>query len=140
MAAAPLPAAPRALVERFYEEVWNRGDESAARAILQPDFRFRGSLGAAAQDIEGFLVYVRSVRASLGDYRCIIDDLVESSSRAVARMPFTGIHRGDLLGVAATGRRVSWSGAAFFTMANDRIAELWVLGDVDSLKGQLRTS
>ena len=40
------------------------------------DFRFRGSLGVTADDVDGFLAYVRSVRAALGDYRCIIDDMI----------------------------------------------------------------
>ncbi len=129
---------PRTLVERFYAEIWNRGDEAVAREILDPDFRFRGSLGVAADDVDGFLAYVRSLRAALGDYRCIIDDLiVEGESRAAARLTFTGLHHGPLLGVAATGRTLSWSGAAFFTCRAGRIAELWVLGDLDGLRRQL---
>jgi predicted ester cyclase len=40
----------------------------------------------------------------------------------------------------ATGRRVSWAGAAFFTFSDDRIADLWVLGDVDALRRQLAGS
>ncbi len=129
---------PRTLVERFYDEIWNRGDEAAARAILDPGFRFRGSLGVTADDIDGFLAYVRTVRAALADYRCIIDDMiVEGTDRAAARMTFTGVHRGELMGVAATGRTVSWAGAAFFTFRAGRIAALWVLGDLDALRRQL---
>ncbi len=130
-------ATSRTLVERFYDEVWNRGDEAAAHAILAPDFHFRGSLGVTADDIDGFLAYVRSVRAALGDYCCIIDDMIEGADRAAARMTFTGVHGGELLGVAATRRTVSWSGAAFFTCRDGRIAELWVLGDLDGLRRQL---
>lgn len=131
------PVSPRMLVERFYDEIWNRGDEEAARAILVTGFRFRGSLDLTADDVDGFLAYVRTVRGALAGYRCIIDDLVEGGNRAAARMTFTGVHRGDLLGVAATGRTVSWSGAAFFTIAGERIGELWVLGDRDGLRRQL---
>jgi predicted ester cyclase len=39
--------------------------------------------------------------------------------------------------VDATGRRVSWAGAAFFRSAPARIVSLWVLGDVEGLKRQL---
>lgn len=134
----PDPAAtPRALVERFYDEIWNRGDEATARAILDPRFRCRGSLGVTADDVDGFLEYVRSVRAALGDPRCIIDDMIEGTDRVAARVTFAGVHRGELLGVAATQRKVSWSGAAFFTVAHGQIAELWVLGDLDALRRQL---
>ena len=38
---------------------------------------------------------------------------------------------------AATGRVITWAGAAFFRVHNGRIAELWVLGDIDSVKAQL---
>jgi steroid delta-isomerase-like uncharacterized protein len=127
------------LVERFYGEVWNRGDEQAAREILHPDFRFRGSLGTEAADIEGFLAYVRSVRSALAGYTCTIDDLIEADGSAAARMRFSGTHRAELLGVAPSGREVSWAGAAFFTITDGRIAELWVLGDLDALKRQLET-
>ncbi len=99
MSSAEAATTPKTLVERFYAEIWNRGDEAVARAILAPDFRFRGSLGVTADDVDGFLAYVRSVRAALGDYRCTIDDLIENEDRAAARMTFTGVHRSELLGV-----------------------------------------
>ncbi|MGH6906298.1 MAG: hypothetical protein ACREDX_00390 [Aestuariivirga sp.] len=37
----------------------------------------------------------------------------------------------------ATGREIAWAGGAFFKMADGKIAELWVLGDIDSVKQQL---
>jgi hypothetical protein len=39
--------------------------------------------------------------------------------------------------VPATGRRIAWSGVAFFDTAEGRITALWVLGDVDAVKRQL---
>ena len=52
-------------------------------------------------------------------------------------MTFSGRHRGPLLGVPATRRRVSWAGAAFFTFSGGRIADVWVLGDLHGLAEQL---
>jgi len=77
------------------------------------------------------------VHAALGDYRCRIDHLVATDTRAAARMQFEGVHRGRLLGVEPTGRRIVWAGAAFFTLRDGLIAELWVLGDLDAIKRQL---
>ena len=128
---------PRELVEAFYYEVWNRADEDRAREILADSFRFRGSLGAERSGPDGFIAYMRDVHRALGDYRCLIDDLVAVGDRAPARMRFTGTHRAELLGVAATGRRVTWAGAAFFRFEAGRISDLWVLGDVVELRRQL---
>ena len=125
------------LVERFYREVWNRADERVAREIIDPGFSFRGSLGPELQGHEEFFQYLRSIHAALADYRCIIDELIATDSRAAARMTFTGTHRNVFFGVPATGRVITWVGAAFFAIAQSRITRLWVIGDVDAVKRQL---
>jgi predicted ester cyclase len=102
---------PRRLVERFYFEIWNTGDETVAREILDPGFRFRGSLGRERVGPDGFIDYMRSIRTALADYQCIINDLIEGDSRVAARMRFRGIHSGEFFGVPATGQEIIWSGA-----------------------------
>ncbi len=128
---------PGRLVRVFYDEVWNLGDEARAREILTPDVRFRGSLGTDVTGPEGFNAYMRRVRAALADYLCTIEDLIEGEGRAAARVRFEGVHHGELLGVAATGRRLCWTGAAFFTIEAGRLSDVWVLGDLDTLRSQL---
>jgi hypothetical protein len=53
-----MTTSPKALVERFYFEVWNRADEQVAREILHPDFRFRASLGPERRGPDGFIGYI----------------------------------------------------------------------------------
>jgi steroid delta-isomerase-like uncharacterized protein len=126
------------LVRRFYHDVWNAHDRSAIAELLTEDFRFRGSLGRESVGLPAFAGYVDSVHESLGDYRCEIEDLVSEGERGFARMSFSGIHRGRLLGHPPTGRRVSWAGAALFHARGGKLESLWVLGDLDSLRQQLR--
>src|SRR5262249_25898407 len=71
------------------------------------------------------------------DFRNEILDLVTEGNRAAARLRYTGHHRGEILGIPATGILVTYHGAAFFTARDGRLAEAWVLGDVDSLRRQL---
>lgn len=128
---------PAELVQQFYSDVWNRADEMRARNILSADFRFRGSLGAEKRGPDGFIDYMRSVHAALAGYTCTVEDLIETDNRAAARVSFTGVHRGEFFGVPATGRQITWSGAAIFTCAPTKITAVWVLGDIDSIKQQL---
>ena len=118
---------PRTAVEDFYDRVWNRGDKAAIAELIHPDFTFRGSLGPTMTGHAAFSA----------DYRCTILDLVSEGDRAFARMRFEGIHRAPFLGFAPTGRRVEWAGAALFTLKSDKIADLWVLGDLQGLREQL---
>jgi predicted ester cyclase len=123
----------RAVVESFYADIWNRHDKSKIPTLLCADFVFRGSLGQARTGHNGFASYVDSVHAALADYRCDILDLVIEEPKAFARMRFSGIHRGELFGFQPTGKPVEWAGAALFTFSGDRVADLWVLGDVHGL-------
>lgn len=132
-----MTADPKTLVERFYAEVWNRADEAVAHEILHPELSFRASLGPVRSGPDGFIAYLRSVHAALADYRCIIEDLIATQDRAAARMRFVGVHRGEFFGVPATGREITWAGGAFFRVADGQLAEIWVLGDIDSVKSQL---
>ena len=121
------------LVRRFYDELWNRWDLAVADEILAPDFRFRGSLGARLVGIEGFRGYVEEVRAAFPDWHTHLEELIEARETIVVRLTFAGTHRGELLGIAATGARVSYAGVAIFRIAGDRIAEAWVVGDTQEL-------
>jgi predicted ester cyclase len=132
-----MTTSPKTLVERFYFEVWNRSDEQVAREILHPDFRFRASLGPERRGPDGFIDYMRSIHAALSGYTCIIEDLIVTESRAAVRMTFKGLHCGRFFETQPTGREIRWVGAAFFTTDGKQIVELWVLGDVDSVKQQL---
>jgi steroid delta-isomerase-like uncharacterized protein len=126
------------LVRRFYRDVWNAHDRRAIAELLTEDFRFRGSLGRECVGLAAFADYVDSVHRSLGDYRCEIEEMLSEGERAFARMSFSGTHRGLLLGHPATGKPVSWTGAALFHARDGKIESLWVLGDLDSLRRQLR--
>lgn len=125
------------IVRRFYEVIWNQGRLNAISDICHDEMTFRGSLGDSKRGSEGFADYVRKVRGALGNYRCDIEEIVAEGNRVFAKMRFTGVHEGELLGYAPTRKTVQWAGAALFTIEGDRIAEVWVLGDLHGLVGQL---
>ena len=131
---------PLKIVGRFYEEIWNQGNLDAIPEICHREIAFRGSLGDTKHGSAGFTDYVKYVRGALDDYHCHIEETVTEGSRVFAKMLFVGSHRGEFLGYAPTRRTLKWAGAALFTIENDQITELWVLGDLHGLINQLSTS
>lgn len=121
------------LVQSFYDRIWNAGDLTAADELLAQDFSFRGSLGEEMRGCDAFKNYVRSIRLALDGYRCEILECVSEGDRAFAKMRFSGTHVGPFRRFAPTGKRISWDGAALFRFEEDRIVELWVLGDLSAL-------
>lgn len=124
-------------VKKFYSVLWDAHDKDQIPSVLHEDFTFRGSLGQEKRGHDGFADYVDMVHAALGEYRCVIEELVAESDKVFAKMRFTGIHKGEFLGYAPTQKRLSWHGCALFTFRGDKVADVWVLGDLKSLEKQL---
>jgi predicted ester cyclase len=128
----------RQLVSRFYDDMWNRFDKTVFSDILDPDIRFRGSLG---QDKVGYAElgdYVDFVQTFSPDFHNTVLTTITEDDRTFARLSYTGTHRGEVFGVEPTGRAFEYAGAAVFSFTRQRIAQVWVLGDIHGLLQQLR--
>ena len=123
---------------RFYEVLWDAHDRDAIPSVLHENFTFRGSLGQEKRGHDGFAEYVDMVHKALGDYQCIIEDLVAEGDKVFARMTFTGIHRDEFMGYPPSQKRVSWNGCALFTFDGELVKDVWVLGDLKNLEEQLK--
>lgn len=130
-------AGHRTVVLAFYTEVWNRRNKARVPDLFHEGFTFRGSLGPEKRGYAEFLDYVDAVTGALADYLCSVQTVVVEADRAFAKVLFSGVHRAEFLGFPPTGKPVSWVGAALFTFVGEKISDLWVLGDVDSLRRQL---
>jgi steroid delta-isomerase-like uncharacterized protein len=125
--------ANKALIHRYYGELWNRWRLELADELLAADVRFRGSLAVEVQGVEGFRGYVGLVRSAFPDFHNTVEELVAEADRVVARLTYRGTHRGPLFGVAPSGRAVSYAGMALFRIAGGRIASGFVVGDTGRL-------
>lgn len=135
--ADPTAVRNRRLVHAWYERLWNAWDASAYAELLEPDLAFRGSLGTECRGVQELAAYVEAVRTAFPDFHNTIEEIISEGDRAFARLTYRGTHRGEAFGVAPTGRSVRYAGAAVFRFRAERIAEVWVLGDVHGLLRQL---
>ena len=96
-----------------------------------------GSLGITVRGIKGFQRYVSTVRSAFPDFHNQLEDLVAEGDKVVARLTYTGTHRGEIFGLAPTGRAITYPGIAVFRISGDKIARGWVMGDRWRLLQQL---
>ena len=124
----------KALVRRYYEDMWNRWDFALADELVSEGFQFRGSLSIDVQGREGFKDYMRIVRRAFPDFHNYVEETIAEGDKVVARLTYTGTHKGELFGIGATGRRVTYAGVAIFRIVGGSDTEGWVLGDVQGLE------
>ena len=128
---------PEALVRRFWRQVFDERDLTAAREMLTADFRWRGSLGSESQGAEDFLAYAAAAQVSMPDLAVSLDEVAVVGSQVWARLRFTATHRRELLGQPGTGRRVSYVGQAVHDVRDQRLSRVWVVADTLSLYRQM---
>lgn len=127
------PEAMKASVRRFYDDLWNKFDVSVADDILSPDVVFRGTMKDGHHDLAGFKDYVHEIEAGFPDFHQRIDEQWVDGDTCIARMYWSGTHRGDYRGHPATGRSVAYPGMAVFRFADGLITEVWAVGDTHGL-------
>jgi steroid delta-isomerase-like uncharacterized protein len=130
------------LVHRWFAEVWTKGRESAIDEMLASDAIVHG-LGEPGRDVQGpaaFKPFFTKLQGAFNDIQITVEQTIAEgewvASRWVARMT----HRGDQLGVPATGRRVEVSGMSMGRFRGDKMVEGWNNWDQMALMEQIQAA
>ena len=71
------------------------------------------------------------------DYTITIEDIVAEGDKVITRFIFAGTHKGEYLGVAPTGKKITMNIVNIYRIAGGKIAENWLLPDTFDLMIQL---
>ena len=66
--------------------------------------------------------------------------MIAEDNKVVARLTYNATHRGEIFGVAPTGKKIEYSGVAIFHIVDNKIVSGWVLGDTQSLMRRIGKS
>lgn len=119
--------ANKALVRRWFEEVWNQGREETIDELFAANGIGYG-LGDTEAAVHGpgeIKPFVRNLRGALPDIHMKIEDSMAEGDRVTVRITVEGTHKGGQLGVAPTGRRVRIEGIVIVRISNGQIVEGW---------------
>jgi steroid delta-isomerase-like uncharacterized protein len=126
-------------VHRWFEEVWNQGNAGAIDQMMAPDALMHG-LGEAGRDTNGpdpFKHFAARFRGAFPDVHITIDATVEQEDMIATRWTATMTHRGDDLGIPATGRQVTVTGMSMARLRDGRMVEGWNNWDTMALMQQI---
>ena len=126
----------KALVRRYIEEALGKGELSVIEEIFAADAVSHTPNGDL-NGIEDLKEPVNMRRNAFPDLTITIDDQIAKGDKVVTRLTFSGTHRGDYRGVAATGKHASWSQIAIARIENGMIVESWRIPDRLGLRQQL---
>jgi predicted ester cyclase len=70
-------------------------------------------------------------------YQQTIEDMISDGDKVVSRMTMRGVHRGEFLGIAPTGKDVTFEVIAIDRLEEGKVTESWEIGDILGLLIQL---
>jgi len=123
------------LARRFFEEIWNQGDEVAIDRYIPLDAK--GNDPDFGSGREGFKAQWRKWRTAFPDLHFEIVDLVAEGDKVLTRWVLTGTHRGEFLGIPATGRAIKVAGMSLDRIEDGLVAEGFDGWDALGLRQQL---
>jgi predicted ester cyclase len=107
-----------------------------AEAIGEGDFEVFDEL-MAPELAEEFKQGIAELRRSFPDYHGTNEIQVAEGDMVANRFVFYGIHRGEFMGVAPTGRRVTFRGLALDRVVAGKIVESIVEVALEDVLGQI---
>src|SRR5215216_5415001 len=121
-----------ALARRFMEARVVKRDLKAVDQMLAPNFINHNKLVPGQEpDREDYLRGIAAFHAALSPGRLIIEDQVAGNDKVVTRFVVYAIHdRGELMGVAPTGRELTNRAIVVHRIVEGKIAEEWGMGTI----------
>jgi steroid delta-isomerase-like uncharacterized protein len=127
----------KAVVQRFIDEVLNQGKLETADEIVAEDFVELDPLPGQRQGRGGLKEIVALLRTAFPDMHWSVDETIAAGEKVVTRFTWTGTHKGDFLGIPATGRPVSVKGVVIDRIVGGKMTDSRILMDNFGMMQQL---
>ncbi|MEM7253280.1 MAG: ester cyclase [Pseudomonadota bacterium] len=125
------------LVRHIMEDGFNQQDMAVVYESFHPDYVRHGfgvdSMGSLAEHVDD----LKARHAAFENAHFVINKILAHDDTVAVMYTFKGIHRGPFKGLAPTGREVTRTSAAFFTVRDGKVAEGTIIADSGGMLAQL---
>ncbi|WP_230532876.1 ester cyclase [Microvirga roseola] len=126
-----------AVVRRNTEEVQGKGDYNLFEQLFAQDFVDHTPQPGGTPDRQGALRLYKTLRNAFPDFHAVIHWQVADGDLVTTYKTYHGTHEGAFLGVAPTGRKISFETVDAMRVRNGQIVEHWGVANLYKLMEQL---
>jgi len=132
--------ANKALVQRWFDEVWNKGRAEAIEEMFDEYGIAHGLSEDPANPITGprdFRPFHTLFREAFPNMMIVVEDMIAEGDKVAARCSVRARHEGEFLGKSATDSPVEFTGITIVRIDNGKIVEAWNNFDFMTLHRQV---
>jgi len=94
-------------VAKEYQEAWNSRRFDRMRQLMHPDYSYTGGDGQEQKGPDAGMAVAQMFATAFPDGRIDIVSIKEAGDTAVVEFIGRGTHKGDLMGIAPTGKSIT---------------------------------
>lgn len=115
----------KTILREFMDEVWNKGNLDAADKFIASPYVIHSDPGdqweGQSLDLPTFKKRVLYSRQTFPDLHFAVKEIIGEGDKVVISWDLEGIHRGDIPGLPATGKRVKVPGLTIYYFSGGKI-------------------
>ena len=127
----------KALVRRFYDEVFNKKNLAIIDDFLDLHIIEHSLPPGLPSGIEGSKQFIGMYLAAFPDLHLTAEDMMAEGDKVASRFTMRGTHKGEFMGIPPTSKQVTITGIQILRVASGKIAENWINLDALGMLQQL---
>lgn len=118
------------LARRLFEEVWNNKNLAVVDELVASNFVFHNSV-QTLYGPDGFKQFATTYHNAFPEAHFTVEDAIAEGDTVALRWSARAVHKGELLGIAPTGKEVTVTGITISLISDGKSVESW--GEFDAL-------
>ena len=121
--------ANKAIARRIFDEAWSQGKFDVLDEAIDPEYVFHDPMAPGVKGPEGLKQLITMYRTGYPDLVFTIEDQLADGDKVVNRWSCAGTHKGELMGIPATGKYTTTSGIGIALYKDGKAVEEHVRWD-----------
>jgi predicted ester cyclase len=117
------------IVRQLIEGVFNQHSADRIGEFFTKDGKWHGGVLGTVAGPENMISLFRSVFSAIPDLHVAEQEVIARGDTVVVRVVVEGTHKGNLLGIPATGKHLRWDGVDLYRLAGGKVTDDWAGDD-----------
>lgn len=127
------------MCKRFYDEVINAGKVGVIDELVSEDFVEHEAFPGLPKGRDGLKQFVTMMRTAFPDLHFHAEFMISEGDRVAAYITMSGTHKGEFMGMPASGKRFETKAVDIIRFADGKAVEHWGVTDALAMMQQLET-
>ena len=125
------------IIRRLAEEPWRGNYDVIDEHVADDYIGHDPSMPDPTRGPEGFKEFIRTYQTAFRDARVTVEEQLAEGDIVATRWTGRGIHEGELMGIAPTGKETTVTGITISRLRNSKVVEEWTNWDTLGMLVQL---